>query len=157
MQQYQVPKTKAAVLIEIPPREPQAHFIFLSSFAQEHHGAETPADIFNVTQAFIPLFREGGEALLVRRDAIIWVMVGEPQQTEWYYYEIRTGLPDTAVHLEFDTGNHLDGRVVLVGPSGSQRVLDIINRHEDFLHVERDDELFLVNLKRVISITLKEQ
>jgi len=156
MQEYQVPKGKASVLIEIPPREPETRFIFLAPFAQSHHGAETPSDIFNASQGFIPLYREGGEVLLARHDGITWVMIGQPQQTEWYYYQTRAGVPDAAVHLEFDTGTHLDGRIALVGPAGGQRVLDIINRQEGFLHLERDDELFLVNLKRVITITLQE-
>jgi hypothetical protein len=156
MSDYRVPKEKAAVLVEVPPHPPEPRFVFLSSFAQSHHGAETPTDIFNVPQAFIPLFREGGEAVLARRDAITWVMVGEPRRTEWYYYEARTGVADAAVHLEFDTGTHLDGSVALIGPVGGQRVQDIINRDEGFLHVERDDELFLVNLKRVVAITIKE-
>jgi len=87
MQEFQVPKEKASVLIEMPPQEPEPRFIFLSSFAQCHHGVETPSDIFNVPQAFVPLFREGGDVLLARRDAITWVMIGEPRRTEWYYYE----------------------------------------------------------------------
>jgi len=157
MQEYQVPKEKASVLIEMPPHEPEPRLIFLSSFAQNHHGAETPSDIFNVPQAYIPLFREGGDVLLARHDAITWVMVGDPRRAEWHYYEIRAGAPDAAVHLEFDTGGHIDGLIALVGPAGGRRVLDIVNREDGFLHVERDDELFLVNLKRVISITLKEQ
>jgi len=157
MQEYQVPKETASVLIEMPPHKPETRFVFLAPFAQSHHGAETPADIFNVPQAFIPLFREGGDILLCRRDAIVWVMIGEPQRTEWYYYTTRAGVPDTAVHLEFDSGGRIDGRVALLGPEGRQRMLDIVNRHEGFLHVERGDELFLVNLKRVSSITLKEQ
>jgi hypothetical protein len=157
MQGYQVPKKKASVLIEMPPHKPETRFVFLSPFAQTHHGAETPSDIFNVSQAFIPLIREGGDVMLARHDAITWVMVGEPQRTEWFYFETRVGVPDTAVHLELDTGGHIDGRVALFGPAGGQRMLDIVNRHEGFLHVERGDELFLVNLKRVISITLKEQ
>ena len=157
MQEYQVPKERVSILVELPPREPEPRFIFLSAFAQNHNGAETPSDVFNVPQAFIPLFREDGEIMLVSHDAITWVMVGEPQRTEWYYYQSRTGIPDVKVHLEFDSGGHLDGRVALIGPLGSQRVLDIVNRAEGFLHVERDDELFLVNLKRVTSITLKEQ
>ena len=157
MQEFQVPKEKASVLIEMPPRGPEMRFVFLSSFAQSHHGAETPWDIFNVPQAFVPLFREGDDVTLARRDAITWVMVSEPERTEWYYYETRAGVPDAAVHLEFDTGGHLDGRVALLGPTGGQRILDIVNRQEGFLHVERADELFLVNLQRVVSITLKGQ
>lgn len=156
MSDYRVPKEKAAVLVELPPHPPEPRFIFLSPFAQSHHGAETPSDIFNIPQAFIPLFRESGDAVLARHDAITWVMVSEPRRTEWYYYEARTGAPDTGVHLEFDTGAHLDGRVALVGPVGGQRVQDIVNRDEGFLHLERDDELFLVNLKRVVSIAIKE-
>jgi hypothetical protein len=157
MADYRVPKEKAAVLVEVPPHPPEPRFVFLAPFAQSHHGAETPSDIFNVKQAFIPLFREGGEAVLARHDGITWVMVSEPRRTEWYYYEASTGVPSAGVHLEFDTGAHLDGRVALIGPVGGQRVLDIVNRDEDFLHVERADELFLVNLKRVVSITIKEQ
>jgi hypothetical protein len=157
MQEYRVPKEKTSVLIEMPPHPPESRFVFLSSVAHGHNGMETPSDIFNVPQAFIPLFSEGDEVVLARHDAITWVMVGEPQRTEWYYYETRAGMPDTAVHLAFDTGGHIDGRVALLGPSGAQRVLDIVNREEGFLHVERDDELFLVNLKRLISITIKGQ
>jgi len=153
MQQYQVPKEKSSVIIEIPPRKPETRFIFLSTHAQNHHGAETPYDIFNVTQTFIPLFHEGGDVMLARREAITWVLVSEPQRTEWYYYEIRAGIPDTAVHIEFDSGTHLDVRIALIGPAAGRRVQDIVNCEEDFLRVERGDELFLVNLKRVISIT----
>jgi hypothetical protein len=156
MSDYRVPKDQAAVLVEIPPHAPEPRFVFLSSFAQSHHGAETPSDIFNVPQAFIPLFREGGEVVLARHDAISWVMVGDPRRTEWYYYEARAGATEAMVHLEFDTGGHLDGTVAQIGPVGGQRVLDIVNREEGFLHVERGDELFLVNLKRVVSITIKE-
>jgi len=157
MPDYRVPKQQAAVLVEVPPHPPEQRVVFLAPYAQTHHGAETPSDIFNVEQAFIPLFRESGEVVLARHDAITWVLIGEPRRTEWYYFETRADFPDAAVHLEFDTGGHIDGRIALLGPAGGQRVLDIINRQEGFLHVERDEELFLVNLKRVVSITLKEQ
>ena len=154
MQEYRVPKEKTSVLVEMPPHPPETRFVFLSSVAHGHNGMETPSDIFNVPQTFIPLFREGGDVMLVRREAITWALVGEPRRTEWFYFESRAGVPDAAIHIEFDTGTHLDGRIALAGPMGSRRVLDVINREGGFLHVERDDELFLVNLRRVASITL---
>lgn len=156
MQEYRVPKQKVSVIIDLPPHPPQMRFIFLSPFALRHQGAETPSDVFSVPETFVPLYREGGEVVLARRDAIVWIMVGDPRRTEWLYFEERAGALEAAVHIEFDTGTHLDGRVALIGPVGGQRVLDIVNRPDGFLHVERDDELFLVNPARVASITPKE-
>jgi hypothetical protein len=157
MQNYRVPKEKASVLVEMPPHRPEYRFVFLAPIAHGHAGMETPSDIFNVPQAFIPLFREGGEVVLVRRRAIIWALVSNPRRAEWCYFEARAGVADAPIHIEFDTGAHLDGRIALAGPMGSRRVLDIINRQEGFLHVERNEELFLVNLERVNSITLVNQ
>lgn len=157
MEEFRVPKEKIAVIIDLPPHPPQPRYIFLSAFALHHQGAETPSDVFGVPQVFVPLYRESGEVVLARRDAIVWVMVSEPRRTEWLYFEERTDAPDAAVHIEFDTGSHLEGRIALIGPVGARRVLDVVNRPEGFLHVERDDELFLVNPTRVTSIILKEE
>jgi hypothetical protein len=154
MQEYHVPKEKASVLIEMPPRLPEVRFVFLSACAQNHQGAEAPSEIFNLQKPFVPLFKDDGEVTLVRNEAITWVMVSEPRRVEWHYFESRAGVPDTGVHLEFDTGTHLDGRVALLGPAGARRVLDVLNRQEGFLPLEREEELFLVNLKRVTSISL---
>jgi len=157
MKDFRVPKEKASVLVSAPPHEPETSHVFLSPFAQSHHGPETPSDIFNVVQRFMPLFREEGSVVLLRRNAIAWVEVAEPRQREWYYFELRAGLPDQQVRVEFDNGSHLDGRVALVGPLGEQRVADVVNREEGFLHLERGEELFLVNLRRALAITVREE
>ena len=157
MSEFKVPKEKASVLVCMPPHAPEAHFVFLSAFAQSHHGAETPADIFNVTQPFLPLFQAEGSVLLARRDSIAWVQVADAAAKEWYYYETRAGIPDAPVRVEFDNAAHLDGRIALIGPIGGQRVADVVNREEGFLHLERGEELFLVNLRRVNAITVREE
>lgn len=154
MRQFHVPKERASVFVEIPPRPPETRFVFLAPHAQGHRGAEMPSDIFNAPDTFIPLFRDDGDTVLARRDAITWIMVGDPQRAEWYYYETRAGAEEARVHIEFDTGSHLEGEVALLGPEGSRRVIDVVNRNGDFLHVQRDGELFLVNLRRVASITI---
>jgi hypothetical protein len=154
MQRFQVPKTKASVLVEIPPRPPEPRHVFLAPLAQGHRGAENPSDIFNEPQAFIPLFREDGQTTLARREAITWIMVGDPRRAEWYYYETRAGASVARIHIEFDTGSHLEGAVALLGPEAGRRLIDVVNRAGAFLHVERGEELFLVNLRRVASITI---
>lgn len=152
MQEYRVPKKNASVIVDLPPHEPETRYLFLSEFAQNHQGAETASDVIGVPQTFLPLFRADGQIVLARRDAIVWVLIGEPRKVEWYYFEERTGVPDAGVHIEFDNGSHLDGRIALIGPTGAQRVLDVVNKAAGFIHVERDDELFLVNLGRVATI-----
>jgi len=157
MNDFRIPKEKASVLVTAPPHEPDPRFVFLSPFAQNHHGAETPSDLFNVEQAFIPLFREDGSVVLARRQAIAWVEVAEPRAREWYYYESRAGIPDSPVRVEFDDGTRIDGRIALIGPAGAQRVVDVVNRAEGFLHLERGDDLFLVNLRRVLAVSIREE
>jgi hypothetical protein len=154
MQRFQVPKAKASVLVEIPPRPPEPRHVFLAPYAQGHRGPENPSDIFNEPQTFVPLFRDDGLTALARREAITWIMIGDPQRTEWYYYQTREGAPEAQIHIEFDTGSHLDGRVALLGPEAGRRLIDVVNRSDGFLHVERGEELFLVNLRRVASITI---
>ena len=156
MEEYKVPKQRASVLVEIPPHTPEERFLFLSPFAQSHQGAETISDIFGVPQRFLPLFRATGEVVLVRREAISWIKVGDPRRTEWYYYEHQIGAPQAAVQVEFADAAIMEGRICLIGPIGGQRVIDVVNRKERFLQLERDDDLFLVNLDHVVSITVKE-
>lgn len=157
MNEFRVPKERASVLVTIPPRPPTEMFLFLSPFSQSHQGPETPADLFNEPEPFIPLFRDSGEVALARRDTIAWVQVADPRRWERHYYETRTGAPEARVRLEFDGGSILEGAIALLAPSGSRRVADVMNRLEGFLHLERGDDLFLVNPRRVTLVTVKEE
>lgn len=156
MQEYKVPKKKTSVLVEIPPYPAGRWFIFLSPFAQHHQGAETAYDIFNTDQRFIPLFNETGSLVLVRRDSVAWVQVGDPLATEWVFYGTLMDAPQASVHIQFTDGTSLDGKISLIGPVGGQRAIDVVNREEGFIHLQQGDDLFLVNLKCVASITMQE-
>jgi hypothetical protein len=157
MEDYKVPKKKTSVLVEIPPHPAGLWFIFLSAFAQHHQGAETASDIFNTDQRFIPLFSEGGSLVLARRDSISWVQISEPATAEWRYFGTRMDAPQAGVRVDFNDGTSLEGRIALIGPLGSQRAIDVVNREEGFIHLERGEDLFLVNLRCVASITMREE
>lgn len=154
---YRVPKRKARVLVKMPPGPPTWNSIFLSSSAALHQGLETVSDLFNVRELFLPLRGEEGGVTVVRRAAIRWVMVEEPKDVEWYYYEAREGVARARVQLLFEDGELLEGTLYALGRAGEQRVLDIVNRREeDFLHLEAEKGLYLINVSHISSISIME-
>jgi hypothetical protein len=155
---YRVPKRKARVLVKTPPGPPTWKSIFISSSAASHQGLETVSDLFNERQFFLPLGGEEGGVTFVRRAAIRWVRVEDPEVVEWYYYEVRGAVAHAEVQFLFDDGELLEGTLYALGRAGEQRVLDVVNRREeDFLHLEADAGLFLVNLEHVSSISVMEE
>lgn len=154
---YKVPKEKALVLVKIPPSVPEWKTVFISSCAETHRGKETVSDLFNTPRCFVPLLDDRGGVALVRRNAIRWIRFREPESFEWYYYEIRQGAPRATVRCAFADGEVLEGAVYAVGPAGEQRVQDLVNREENFLHLDTNAGLFLVNMKLVASITVREE
>jgi hypothetical protein len=154
---YRVPKRKARVLVKMPPGYPAWKSIFLSSSAASHQGLETVSDLFNARQLFLPLRGEKGEVTIVRRAAIRWALIEEPKSVEWYYYEAREGVARARVQLLFEDGELLEGTLYALGRAGEQRVLDIVNRREEeFLHLETEAGLYLVNVNHISSISIME-
>ena len=154
---YKVPKEKALVLVKTPPAPPEWKTVFLSSCAETHRGKETVSDLFNTPRAFLPLLDEKEGIVLVRRSAIRWVRIEEPEQFEWYYYEVRQGAPRSTVRCSFEDGEVLEGTLFAIGPAGEQRVQDIVNRDEVFVHLEVGEEVFLVNIGQTTAVTAREE
>ena len=102
---YRVPKRKARVWVKIPPGPPEWKSIFLSSSAASHQGLETVSDLFNATRYFLPLLDEKEGITLLRRSAIRWVRIEDPEKSEWYYYEIRQGAAHEVIRCSFDDGH----------------------------------------------------
>jgi len=154
---YKVPKEKALVLVKIPPTPPEWKTVFISSCAETHRGRETVFDLFSASRMFLPLLDEREGIVLVRRSAIRWVRIEEPEKFEWYYYEVRQGAPRSTVRCSFDDGEVLEGSFYAIGPAGEQRVQDVVNREEGFVHLEIDGSLFLVNLLQITAVTVREE
>lgn len=154
---YKVPKEKALVLVKVPPTPPEWKTVFVSSCAETHRGKETVSDLFNAPRKFFPLLDEREGIVLVRRSAIRWVRIEEPEKSEWYYYEVRQGAPRSTVRCNFDDGEVLEGTLYAVGPAGEQRVQDIVNREEGFVHLEVGGNVFLINLGQITAVTVREE
>ena len=152
MDGYKVPKDQAKVILKAPPAAPVERYTFLSEFAEHHQGGETVSDLLARPKRFLPFRSEDGGAALIRKQAIAWLMIMEPERVEWYFYESRLGVPAEAVRVVFADGEELRGRIYAVAPEGRRRVQDLMNDAEGFLHLETAEGLFLVNLDHVLSV-----
>jgi hypothetical protein len=154
---YQVPKDQARALLNFPPHEDREVVLFLSTSAEHHHGQETVSDLFRSTSPFLPLKTAEGQPLLVRKKAVRFLQIKEPERVEWTYYELREGAPKRRIRLCFGDGACLEGFIFATTPEGHQRVSDVINLTGPFMHLEADEGLYLVNLGHVSSISIVEE
>ena len=154
---YHVPKDQAKVFMDLPPSAAQEVVLFLSPDAEHHRGQETVSDLFRNTSPFLPLKSVEGKSLLVRKKAVRYLRIAEPERVEWTYFELRENAPKRRIRLCFGDGSDLEGLIYATTPMGHQRVSDVINLTGPFIHLEADDGLYLVNLGHVSSIRIVEE
>lgn len=157
MDEYKIPKNKAVVLIDVPSYPIAERTVFLSGTAENHKGQETVSDLLGRPNVFLPVQEEDGESVLVRKDAVKWLKILEPREVEWHYYESREGAPRKRIRCIFQDGEPLEGYLYAIAPEGHRRVSDIANKVEGFLHVEADEDLYLVNAGHVLFIRILEE
>ncbi len=157
MDAYRVPKGRATVLIFVPPFPISMRTVFLSEIAENHHGPETVSDLLEKPQAFLPVQEEDGEPVLLRKDSVRWLKVENPREAEWSFYEDSAGTPTRKIRCVFRDGEPLDGTIYSVAPEGERRVSDLVNRRTSFLHVESEGDLYLVNLRHVVTVRILEE
>ncbi len=156
MDGYKVPKDQSTVLVGTPHSPPEEHYTFLSSCAEHHHGSETLSDLLARPKAFVPFLTKTGGPVLLRKDAIAWIRVMEPEKVEWLFYETRVGVPREHVRLTFGDGGELLGDLFAIAPEGKRRVSDLMNEGDGFIHLEAPDGLYLVNRRLVTAVHFGE-
>ena len=157
MSDYKVPKERARVRLDLGASGVVERVLFLSPSAQTHRGRETASDLLGSPEPFLPVLEEGNGLVLLRKDAVRWVLVEEPAEVEWYFYEARLGAPTHRIRCRFAEGEPLVGTLYAIAPEGGQRVSDVVNRETGFLPLETDSGLHLVNLKWVTAIEVVEE
>jgi len=157
METYRIPKEKRAVLLRVPPAPPEEKTLFLSPFADTHQGRETLHDLLLRKERFLPVLENDDSLLLVQKSSIQWIEVLQPEETEWYYLQMRTGAPKSKILVEFNTGESMEGCIHALTPEGERRVSDVVNLSEGFLHLESREGLYLINLSKVNSVRILEE
>ena len=156
MDAFKIPKDRALVTLCLPPVAPSERYLFLSALAESHRGQETVSDLLLNPRRFVPVLDDEGRTSLVRKSAIRWVRVAEPETAEWLFFEAREAAPVVGAEVEFEDGSRLSGNLWAIAPPGEQRVSDLVNRQERWLHLETGDGLYLINLEHVRLVHASE-
>jgi hypothetical protein len=157
MDQYRVPMEQTTVLAKLADRPPFECVLYLSQAAEGHTGAETVHDLLLRAGAFLPLTLPAGGLTLVRKDALQWLRLAEPERAAWHYLEQRAGALERKIRCELSDGEAMVGLIVALTPAGERRVIDLVNRAEGFFHLETVEGLCVVNAAQVWTITILEE
>lgn len=157
METYKIPKERARVLMWVPPHKPEERDLFLSPFAESHQGAETISDLLLRPKRFLPVMQDGNGLQLVRKEAIRWLKVNNPERFEWHFIEQRQGAPQARIRCDVREGGALEGVMYALTQVGEQRVLDVVNVLQGFMPLETQEGFFLLNLSHVCQITILEE
>lgn len=157
MESFKIPKERGTVLLLAPPFPVSVRTVFLADRAETHGGPETVSDLLERPDPFFPVQEEDGEPVFLRKDAVRWVKVENPRETEWIFYRDREAAPSKKIRCLFADGEPLDGTIYAIAPVGEQRVSDLLNRRVHFLHLESEGDLYLVNLRHVVTVRILEE
>ena len=94
--------------------------------------------------------------LLVTSLAMAWESGEKPRIIVLTDIENEPDDAQSLVRFQFADGEVIEGNVYAIGPAGEQRVQDIVNRGDMFLHVDTGSGLFLVNITLVSSVKVME-
>ena len=107
---------------------------------------------------FIPV-QEGGDVWFIQRSRICWIKLALLAAVDELDREVEQSdeAVVTDVVLEFVDGSSVRGVLRYLQPESTRRVGDYIERSEGFIPVRTEDDLYLVNLDRVVRLLLEEQ
>lgn len=156
---YRVPKHRIpaeVVLAGQPPREIE---LFLAERAERHTGRERPSDLLASGEPFFPVRTDATGHELLRRSAVLVLTVRAEDELDPAPPEpeglAEAGAPAEdaerrEVFLQMEDGTEVRGSVTYLGPAGSRRLQDFLNRADAFVRVRDGDLIRLVNTSRIV-------
>ena len=148
---YRIEKNRCRVTVTTMSGESLTGEIFLQSFAVHHNGPETPLDLFNSSDAFLPLTLENGETRLLAISRLADVRWPETKTSDT---SERLAISKVApIEVRLVNGRMYQGSMLIEVPSRHARTLDYLNFHsERFLTLSSDGENLSINREMVESV-----
>lgn len=153
MDELRVPKRRVAAEVHLAGGPPRRVTLFLAEAAVHHAGPESPGDLLNGTDEFVPAYDEAAQAMsFLHRGAVSVVRLAralDPGDAE------ALTLPtEHEVQVHLTDGTLLAGLVSFLRPPDSARLVDFLNEASPFFRLLEADAVALVNKRHVARVTL---
>ena len=154
---WTVPKREVPADVLLPGSPLVRLRLFLGENAETHSGFERPSDLLNGQESFLPAVDSRGELVMLNRDCLMVVTVAadhefgsdSPTLTELAPEETTRALVDVMM----EDGSTLRGLLTYLLPAAQRRLQDFLNLREQFLTIQDDKVVRLVNKRRITRVT----
>ena len=157
MSDYKVEKDRFPVKLFFTDGATEEGQIYLSLRAAHHEGHESPQDLLNQQDVFLPVHFPEGPTRLVNKDHLLMVSFpsGEEEEEEEEQESFVSSVYEVILHLT----NHLqlEGKFVFLLPTHSSRVKDYLNQPQPFVSLRKEGEAYLINRKHIIAVQEKQR
>ncbi len=151
---FRVPKRQVPVRLTLAGQPPRQLWLYLAERAERHAGGESPSDLLNEGDAFIPARDADGKVLIFRRSAIMVVSVSAEDDSAGLEIEAESEQVTTVtVELSLQDGTRVCGELAYWRPEGQRRVQDYLNSAEHFVPLRDGDLIHLVNRNTIVSLS----
>ena len=146
-----VPRRQIAVTVSFDV-DSVSGFVFTSEFSERTRGAQRVGELLNHLDAFLPI-RDTAEdrVYLYNKLAIKSVTVTDPDAGRWEVEELEYS-PAQKVEITLTTGEVLRGITYLDPRPEKMRVSDMVNRHEPFVVLVRDEGVTYVSKRYILRV-----
>lgn len=115
--------------------------------APSHSGSETPGDVLNRPEAFLPLTLPGERVVFVGKDQLLIVTVHPEEQVE--DPDRRSAARSVGLRIELVSGETFEGMLALELPPNRPRALDYLNQAPGFFPLRAGDAIRYINRRYV--------
>lgn len=151
MSAFQLPQAVVAARLTLSQGRPQVGTIFLAARVPQHDGPETPLEMLNRPDPFLP-FRptDEGEVLLVARGQIVTLDVDHGPITD---PDRLSAAKELRLELVLSNGTTIAGHARVELPEHHSRTLDYLNSSAaPFFALSNQDSTHYVNRAHVLYV-----
>ena len=156
--EYRIPTTTLTVEIICADATRQRGQLFLAPSAAHHSGAERPEERLNDDSDFFPFLPESQErSVIVNKHQVIVLSLDLTQSKQlrrWWGIEaaddeVLVPHMEQRILVECD-GVELEGVLVMDAPQHQRRTQDLLNQADRFLCLRDQNQLHLINRRRIV-------
>ena len=155
MNEFRVPTVQLEAEVSCSDGQILKGFIFMPVLSAVHAGRMRPSEWINGRNPFFPFrLADANHSILVNKARIVALAVplgANADEGEW----TSTEAPVKALIIEAGT-RRFEGRVVIDMPVNQQRVVDYLNREEEFLLLAGETEEYFINKPHILRVMEKE-